>query len=133
LREESVTSNTSAESSSSHQGEEKVRDFNLAELERALDATKSVQVVDPMEDILLGKLDYNEEDEVSPTRVDGIESMLRDLEGDVWGEREARIGSEVRVDLFHEDASTLTEIPVEQKDSNCFLLTFFFPRKSALV
>ena len=123
-REESVTSKTSAESSS--------REFDLAELlEQALDATKSVQAVDPFEDILLGKLDCNEEYEVSPTRVDGIESMLRDLEGDVWGEREARMGSEVLLDSFHEDASALTEIPVEQ-DSNCFFLTFFFPRKSAL-
>jgi hypothetical protein len=128
-KEESVTSNTSAESSSSNQ-EEKVREFDLAELEQALDVTKSVQAVDPVEDILLGKLDCNEKDEVSPTRVNGIESMLRDLEGDAWGEREARMGSEVRVDSFHEDASALTEIPVEQ-DSNCFL-AFFFPKKSAL-
>jgi hypothetical protein len=131
-REESVTSKTSAESPSSNQAEEKVRDFDLAELEQALDVPKSVQAVYPVEDILLGKLDCNEEYEVSPTRVEGIESMLRDLEGDVWGEREARRGAEVRVDSFHEDVSALTEIPVEQKDSNCFLLTFFFPRKSAL-
>jgi hypothetical protein len=127
-KEESVTSKTSAESSSSNQ---MVREFNLAELEQAVDVTKSLQAVDPVEDILLGKLDCNEEYEVSRTRVDGIESMLRDLEGDVWGEREARMGSEVRLDSFYEDASALTEIPVEQ-DSNCFLLTFFFPRKSAL-
>jgi hypothetical protein len=96
--------------------------------------TKSVHkttAVDPVEDILLGKLDYKE-DKVSQTRVDNIERMLRDLEGDAWGEREARMGSEVRVDAFHEDASALTEIPVEEKDSNCFLFTFFFPRKSAL-
>jgi hypothetical protein len=110
--------------------------LTLDKLEQALDVSKPEQkttAVDPVEDILLGKLDYNKEDAFSPTRVDGIERMLRDLEGDAWGEREARMGSEVSVDLFHEDASTLTEIPVEQKDSNCFLFTFFFPRKSALV
>jgi hypothetical protein len=123
--DESVTSKTSAESSSSNQVEEKARELTLDELEQALGVTKSVQkttAVNLVEDILLGKLDYNEEEEVSPTRVDGIERMLRDLEGDAWGEREARMGSEVCVDLFHEDASTLTEIPVEQKDSDCCLL-----------
>lgn len=121
--EESETSKTSAESSSSNQGEEK---------EQALDVTNSVRgtsATDPVQDILLGNLDCNEKDEVSP-RVDRIESMLRDLEGDVWGERE-RIRSEVLVDSFDEDAAALTEIPVEQ-DSYCFLRTFFFPRKSAL-
>jgi hypothetical protein len=134
--DESVTSKTSVESSSSNQVQEKEGEIDLDELEQALDVSKPEQkttAVDPVEDILLGKLDYNKEDAFSPTRVDGIERMLRDLEGDAWGEREARMGSEVRVDLFHEDASTLTEIPVEQKDSNCFLFTFFFPRKSALV
>jgi hypothetical protein len=119
---ESVTSKTSFESSSSNHGEEKVREFEvlLDELEQATSA-------DPVQDILLGKLDGNEEDEVSPTRVDGIERMLRDLEGDVWGGREVRMRSEVR-----EDASALTEIPVEQKEWNCFLITFFSARKSAL-
>jgi hypothetical protein len=130
--DESVTSKTSAESSSYNQVEEKARELDLDELENVTKSVQKTTAVDPVEDILLGKLDYNEEDEVSQTRVDNIERMLRDLEGDTWGEREARMGSEVRVDAFYEDASALTEIPVEEKDSNCFLLTFFFPRKSAL-
>jgi hypothetical protein len=103
--EESVTSKTSAESSSSNQGEEKVKDFKvlLDEMEQNLDWTKSLRettAANPLADILLGYLDYNEQEEVSPTRVatrvERIESMLRNLEGDVWGEREARMGSEVR-------------------------------------
>jgi hypothetical protein len=128
--EESVTSKTSAESSSSNQGEEKVKDFEvlLDEMGQNLDWTKSLRettTANPFDDILLKYLGCHVQEGVSPTGVQGIESMLRDLEGDVWGEREARMGSEVRVDSFREDASVLTDIPVEQKDSNCFQLAFW--------
>jgi hypothetical protein len=128
--EESVTSKTSAESSSSNQGEEKVKEFEvlLDEMGQNLDWTKSLRettTANPFDDILLKYLGCHVQEEVLPTGVQGIESILRDLEGDVWGEREARMGSEVRVDSFHEDASALTDIPVEQKDSNCFQLAFW--------
>jgi hypothetical protein len=134
--DESETSKTSAESSSSNQGEEKVTEFAflLDDLEYwdATEAETGTTEADYGEDILLGKLDYEGEGQVPLTRVERIDSMLGDLEGDVSERVGSLIVSDVLVDSSSEDTSVLTEIPVEPEGSSCFLFTLFSSRNSAL-
>lgn len=144
-KDESATSITSPETSSNHREEqERITEvsFLLDKIEHELDTAVSQSQLQPKvksdesaEDLLLGRLDYEEEDPfyLSPNQAGRLESLLREIEGDIWEGREARMLTEVRVDELNDSASALTESPVDVKRSTCFLCTLFSPTTSPLI